>query len=74
MGEQVRMELYQSPQMEFNAQEYQPMIKVSNHFIAEDSREYQKAVQQLPGNTVTNRFRETSDNFINRNPMEKGPI
>ena len=38
MGEQVHTELHQSQHVKYAQQRYHPMIKVNNHFIAEDRR------------------------------------
>ena len=73
MGEPVRTELHQPQQMMFDPHEYQPTIKVNNHFIAENSRNYQKEAQQLIENYVMIGPQVTSKNSINRNITEMHP-
>ena len=46
MGEQVHTELLQPQQMKSGPQNYQPTRNANNHFIGEDTRNYQRGLQK----------------------------
>ena len=66
MGEPFHSELHHPEQMTFNPNEYQPTIKVNNHFITENVGNHRREHQTFK-NYATNGPQAISKNLINHN-------